>query len=129
LSKKIPAFAGDSPDEQLLVTIGVAGPTSWLIDDTPVVTILVPVIPDIAYKGENVPHRTCLFSRRSRRCSKKKLTLIHTSTNILISDATARLSDEYPAVHAFDVFEFTVLGVIVLITGTIYRRMSNRSMP
>ena len=60
---------------------------------------------------------------------KKKLTLIHTSTNILISDATARLSDEYPAVHAFDVFEFTVLGVIVLITGTIYRRMSNRSMP
>jgi hypothetical protein len=60
---------------------------------------------------------------------EKKLTLIDTSTDILISDATARLSDEYPAVHAFDVFEFTVLGVIVLITGTIYRRMSNRSMP
>ncbi|PSQ14431.1 hypothetical protein BRD02_09535 [Halobacteriales archaeon QS_8_69_73] len=60
---------------------------------------------------------------------RKTLTLVDTSTNILISDATARVSNEYHEIHAFDFFEFTVPGVIVLITGTIYRRVSNRSMP
>ena len=49
------------------------------------------------------------------------LTLVDTSTNTVISDATAHVSNEYPEVHAFDVFEFTVPCVIVLITGTVYR--------
>ena len=60
---------------------------------------------------------------------RETLTLVDTSTDMLISDATARISNEYPEVHAFDVFEFTVPCVIVLITGTVYRRVSNRSTP
>ncbi|NIS33666.1 MAG: SLC13 family permease, partial [Actinobacteria bacterium] len=43
------------------------------------------------------------------------LTVIGTSTNILASDVSARLLD-----HPISMFEFTHLGVIVLLTGSLY---------
>src|SRR6056297_1903366 len=50
------------------------------------------------------------------------LTLIGTSTNILASDIAAQLGAESPelGLHAFGMFEFTKLGVIVFAVGAVY---------
>ena len=119
IGRKISSFAGNSLKKQLLATIGVAGPTSGFINNTPVVAILVPVISDIAHKGKTSPSKL-LIPLSFASMLGGTLTLIGTSTNILASDTAARLSGEYPELHAFDFFEFTILGVIVLITGSVY---------
>lgn len=119
IGRRISSFAGDSLNKQLLATIGVAGPASGFVNNTPVVAILVPVISDVAHKGKTSPSKL-LIPLSFASMLGGTLTLIGTSTNILASDTAARLAGEYPELHAFDFFEFTVLGVIVLITGSIY---------
>lgn len=119
IGRKISSFAGNSLNKQLLATIGVTGPTSGFINNTPVVAILVPVISDIAHKGKTSPSKL-LIPLSFASMLGGTLTLIGTSTNILASDTAARLSGEYPGLHAFDFFEFTILGVIVLVTGSVY---------
>lgn len=119
VGRKISAFAGESLNRQLLATIGVTGPTSGFINNTPVVAILVPVISDVAHKGKTSPSKLLIPLSYASQFGGM-LTLIGTSTNILASDTAAHLSGEYPALHAFDFFEFTILGVIVLITGSAY---------
>jgi di/tricarboxylate transporter len=52
------------------------------------------------------------------------LTLIGTSTNILASEIAGDLAGQDPTrygqLHEFGMFEFTHLGVIVLVVGSIY---------
>jgi di/tricarboxylate transporter len=50
------------------------------------------------------------------------LTLIGTSTNLLASETAARLGEEQgvESLHAFSMFEFTHLGAIVLVVGSLY---------
>ncbi|MFB6093627.1 MAG: SLC13 family permease [Halanaeroarchaeum sp.] len=119
VGRKISAFAGESLERQLLATIGVTGPASGFINNTPVVAILVPVISDVAHAGKTSPSKLLIPLSYASQLGGM-LTLIGTSTNILASDTAARLSGEYPALHAFDFFEFTVLGVVVLLTGSVY---------
>ncbi|MFB6134572.1 MAG: SLC13 family permease [Halanaeroarchaeum sp.] len=119
VGRKISSFAGDSLERQLLATIGVTGPASGFINNTPVVAILVPVISDVAHKGNTSPSKLLIPLSYASQLGGM-LTLIGTSTNILASDTAARLSGEYPALHAFDFFEFTALGIVVLLTGSVY---------
>jgi len=119
VGRKISSFAGESLNKQLLATIGVTAPTSGFINNTPVVAILVPVISDVAHKGKTSPSKLLIPLSYASQFGGM-LTLIGTSTNILASDTAARLSGQYPALHAFDFFEFTILGVIVVITGSAY---------
>ncbi|MFB6114108.1 MAG: SLC13 family permease [Halodesulfurarchaeum sp.] len=119
LGRKISTFAGDSLGKQLLATIGVTGPVSGFINNTPVVAILVPVISDVAHTGKTSPSKLLMPLSYASQLGGM-LTLIGTSTNILASDTAARLSSQYDGLHAFGFFEFTALGIIVLITGTVY---------
>jgi len=48
------------------------------------------------------------------------LTLIGTSTNLIASNVAARLGAQYPSLHAYSMFEFTKLGVVVFVVGTVY---------
>nr|WP_275040481.1 SLC13 family permease [Haloterrigena salina] len=114
VGRKMSAFAGEDLDKQLLATIGVSGPISGFINNTPVVAILVPVVSDIAHKGKTSPSKL-LIPLSYASMFGGMLTLIGTSTNILASDVSARLLD-----HPFSMFEFTQLGIIVLIVGSIY---------
>ena len=114
LGRKMTAFAGTNRDRQLLATIGVAGPVSGFINNTPVVAILVPVITDLAHAGKTSPSKLLLPLSYASMFGGM-LTLIGTSTNILASDVSARLLG-----HPFSMFEFTSLGVIVLIAGSLY---------
>jgi di/tricarboxylate transporter len=119
VGRRISAYAGESLDRQLLATIGVTGPISGFVNNTPVVAILVPVITDVAHKGKTSPSKLLIPLSFASQLGGM-LTLIGTSTNILASDISARLAGEYPGLRAFEFFEFTLLGAIVLVTGTVY---------
>ena len=121
LGRKMAAFAGADRRKQLAATIGITGPVSGLINNTPVVAILVPVINDLAHNGKTSPSKL-LMPLSFASMLGGTLTLIGTSTNILASDIAAQLGAESPelGLHAFGMFEFTKLGVIVFVVGAVY---------
>ncbi|WP_255152872.1 SLC13 family permease [Halorarius halobius] len=121
IGRKMAAFAGADQRKQLAATVGVSGPISGFINNTPVVAILVPVINDLAHNGKTSPSKL-LIPLSFASMLGGMLTLIGTSTNILASDIAAQLGAESPGLglHAFGMFEFTKLGVIVFAVGAVY---------
>nr|WP_281377757.1 SLC13 family permease [Halosimplex pelagicum] len=119
LGRRIAAFAGDRLDKQLLATIGVAGPASGFVNNTPVVAVLIPVVTEVANEGHTSPSKLLIPLSYASQFGGM-LTLIGTSTNILASDTAARLSGQYPSLRAFGFFEFTALGVVVFLVGSAY---------
>jgi len=121
IGRKMAAFAGTSKRRQLLATIGAGGPVSGFINNTPVVAILVPVVLDLAHKGKTSPSKL-LIPLSFASMLGGMLTLIGTSTNLLASETAARLGESQgiESLHAFSMFEFTQLGVLVLVVGSLY---------
>jgi di/tricarboxylate transporter len=121
LGSRLAEFAGTDLRKQLFATIGVAGPASGFVNNTPVVAILVPVITDLAHEGKTSPSKL-LIPLSYASMLGGMLTLIGTSTNILASNVAGRLAERTgnPQLHAFSMFEFTGLGLIVLVTGGLY---------
>ena len=114
IGPRVAAAVGSSGPKQLLATIGLAGPTSGLVNNTPVVALLVPVISDIARKGGTSPSKL-LIPLSYASMFGGTLTLIGTSTNLLASSLSAQLIG-----RPFSMFEFTQIGAIVLVVGSIY---------
>jgi di/tricarboxylate transporter len=121
IGRKMAAFAGTDRRKQLAATVGVTGPVSGFVNNTPVVAILVPVIADLAHEGNTSPSKL-LMPLSFASMLGGTLTLIGTSTNILASDIVAQLGAESPdlELHAFGMFEFTQLGVVVFAVGALY---------
>ncbi len=121
LGSRLADFAGTDLRKQLFATIGVAGPASGFVNNTPVVAILVPVITDLAHEGKTSPSKL-LIPLSYASMLGGMLTLIGTSTNILASNVTGRLAARTgnASLHAFSMFEFTGLGLIVLVVGGLY---------
>ncbi len=121
IGRKMAAFAGTDRRKQLAATVGVTGPVSGFINNTPVVAILVPVIADLAHEGNTSPSKL-LMPLSFASMLGGTLTLIGTSTNILASDIAAQIGAESPelGLHAFGMFEFTKLGVVVFAVGALY---------
>ncbi len=105
---------GDSPFKQLLAVLGLSGGTAGFINNTPVVAIMIPMVTAISQKTGISPSKL-LMPVSFMAMLGGMLTLIGTSTNILASDVSARLIGE-----PFSMFEFTQLGLIVLLTGGLY---------
>ncbi len=123
LGRKIAAFTGDDEGRQLGATIGVVGSISGFINNTAAVAILLPMVTDLAHEGKTSPSKLLLPLSYASMFGGT-LTLIGTSTNILASDLSVRLATQDPAafgeLHAFSMFEFTALGLIVSGVGTVY---------
>ncbi|NEU58425.1 SLC13 family permease [Halorussus sp. MSC15.2] len=123
LGRKIAAFTKDDETRQLGATIGVVGSISGFINNTAAVAILMPMVTDLAHEGNTSPSKLLLPLSYASMFGGT-LTLIGTSTNILASDLAARLGEQNPAafgdLHAFSMFEFTSLGILVSIVGTAY---------
>ncbi len=114
LGNLMTSFAGDSQFKQLGATMGIAGPASGFVNNTPVVAILIPVVSDLAHRGDTSPSKL-LLPLSFVSMMGGMLTLIGTSTNILASDVSDRLIG-----HSFSMFEFTALGVVILMVGVAY---------
>lgn len=114
IGRTISNYAGDNKFKQLLSSVGLGGLPSGIINNTPVVAMLVPVISEMAKKGKNSPSKVLIPLSYASQLGGM-LTLIGTSTNLLASDVSQRLLGQ-----PFSMFEFTSLGLLVLVTGSIY---------
>jgi di/tricarboxylate transporter len=110
----ISTYTADSESRQLSATIGVVGPISGFINNTAAVAILLPMVTDLAERGGTSPSKLLLPLSYASMFGGM-LTLIGTSTNILASELSGRLLG-----HPFGMFEFTQLGIVVSIVGTVY---------
>jgi di/tricarboxylate transporter len=114
LGAKLASLTGDSESRQLGATVGLVAPISGFINNTAAVAILLPMVTDIAHEGKISPSKLLLPLSYASMFGGM-LTLIGTSTNILASQLSAELLD-----HPFGMFEFTQLGIVVSIVGTVY---------
>jgi di/tricarboxylate transporter len=103
-----------NPRKQLAALVGLSGSTAGFVNNTPVVAMMIPMAVDIAHRTNTSPSRY-LIPISFAAMMGGMLTLIGTSTNLLASDVSARLLD-----RPFTMFEFTHLGVLVLVSGTVY---------
>ena len=94
--------------------IGLSGTTAGIVNNTPVVAMMIPMAVNLARRTRLSPSKL-LMPISFASMLGGMLTLIGTSTSILASDVSARLLG-----HPFSMFEFTALGAIVLGTGLIY---------
>ena len=94
--------------------VGLSGTTAGVINNTPVVAMMIPMAVNIARKTSVSPSKL-LMPISFASMLGGMLTLIGTSTSILASDVSARLLN-----HPFSMFEFTALGAVVLGTGLAY---------
>lgn len=96
------------------IIITVAGLAAALLNNTPVVAIFIPLVINLARKNKTSPSKV-LIPLSYASMLGGTLTLIGTSTNLLASEISGRLIDK-----PFAMFEFTSLGLIVLVVGIIY---------
>jgi di/tricarboxylate transporter len=117
LEQAVASLTGDNVHKQLGATIGIVGPLSGIINNTAAVAILLPMVSDLAHENGTSPSKL-LLPLSYASMAGGMLTLIGTSTNLLASDVSSRLAADYPSLHAFSMFEFTHLGLIVFfVTG------------
>ncbi len=114
IGDKIVEATKGSPRKQLGAVMGISGFSAGFINNTPVVAVMIPMIHNIA-ESENTSPSKLLMPVSFTAMMGGMLTLIGTSSNILASDVSNRLLD-----RPFGMFEFTHLGLIVLITGFLY---------
>ncbi len=119
LGERMAAFAGTDERKQLAATVAFAGVPSGVLNNTPIVAMLIPVVSDLANRGRTSPSKL-LIPLSYASMVGGMLTLIGTSTNLIASSVTARLAGEYPSLHRFSMFEFTELGIIVFVVGAAY---------
>ncbi|MBJ47784.1 MAG: hypothetical protein CMG59_01215 [Candidatus Marinimicrobia bacterium] len=96
---------------------------SGLINNTAVVAIFIPFIIDICNKYHLSPSKL-LLPLSYAAIFGGTLTLIGTSTNLLVNSIIVQynqsLTNDLIPIQEFGMFEFTKLGIIFLIVGTIY---------
>ncbi|MFB6310070.1 MAG: SLC13 family permease [Salinirussus sp.] len=105
---------GSSYSKQLLAVLGLSGGTAGFINNTPVVAVMIPMVGELADRTGISPSKL-LMPISFAAMMGGTLTLIGTSTNLLASDVYAEMGYE-----AFSLFEFTGLGLIVLVVGGAY---------
>ena len=114
VGNRIIEWAKGSFYKQYGALIGLSGTTAGVINNTPVVAMMIPMSVNLARKSKLSPSKL-LMPISFASMMGGMLTLIGTSTSILASDVSARLLG-----HPFSMFEFTALGAIVLATGLVY---------
>lgn len=117
LTRLVSRYTGDSEIRQLAAIVGLAGPSAALVNNTPIVAILIPAVRDLADRSNTSPSKL-LIPLSYAAMMGGTLTLIGTSSNLLASDIWSR--QDVPGAAPFGLFEFTALGVIVLAVGSAY---------
>ncbi|MBY6203359.1 SLC13 family permease [Halomonas denitrificans] len=116
LGRKLFPMVGTSEIRQMIVIGVLVGVVSGFINNTAAVAIAIPLVLDMA-KRSNLRASRVLIPVSFFGMLGGTLTLIGTSTNIL---ASAILAEEPGVERQLGMFEFTHVGLIVLVTGLIY---------
>lgn len=107
-------ITGRSEFRHLAATVGISGPLAGLVNNTPVVAVLIPTLVDLA-KEHRISPSKLLIPLSYASMMGGMLTLIGTASTILASDLSDQLLD-----HPIGMFEFTHLGLLVLAVGSLY---------
>jgi di/tricarboxylate transporter len=99
----------------LAATVGTTGISAGIINNTPVVAVFIPMITGLADRARISPSKLLLPLSYAAMLGGT-LTLIGTATNILASDFARQLPGRGP----IGMFEFTPLGIVVLVVGAGY---------
>ena len=103
-----------SENRLLFAIVALTGPIAGVINNTPVVAVFIPMVTDLAEEAGVSPSKLLLPLSYASMLGGT-LTLIGTAGNLVASDLSASLLD-----HPFGMFEFTALGVVVLVVGSAY---------
>ncbi|MGM0410414.1 MAG: SLC13 family permease [Bacillota bacterium] len=114
LQNKIENITGSNLRKQVLTISSLTSGMASFINNTPTVAAFVPMVSNLARKTNNSPSKL-LIPLSYAAMFGGTVTLLGTSTNILASQVSARILD-----HPFSMFEFTKLGIIVVIVGILY---------
>lgn len=114
LIRWLESFTGDSEERSLFALFALAGPPSGFINNTPVVAILIPVARKLARNAGVSPSRM-MMPLSFISMLGGTLTLIGTSSTIIASELSQRLIGK-----PITMFEFTFLGVILMVVGVVY---------
>ena len=117
IGREIAERFGESPFGQLAAVLGLAGGSAGFINNTPVVAVMIPMVTELSDRTGISPSKL-LIPVSFASMMGGMLTLIGTSTNILASDVYDRIGGA--ATEPFSMFEFTALGLLVLVSGTLY---------
>ncbi len=122
IGNRIVEWSGGHPIKQFSAVIGLSGSMAGIVNNTPVVAMMIPMVMNIARKTKTSPSKL-LMPLSFASMMGGMLTLIGTSTTILASDVSARLLG-----HPFSMFEFTTLGALVLVSGCAYLLLVGRHL-
>lgn len=114
LGDKISNITGKNPRRQIALISVLTGSTSGIVNNTPVVAALIPMVREVGRKTGVSPSKL-LIPLSYTAMLGGTVTLIGTSTNLLASQVSDRMLG-----HPFSMFEFTGLGIIVLLIGVAY---------
>jgi di/tricarboxylate transporter len=114
LGDKISNLTGKNPRRQIALISALTGSTSGIVNNTPVVAALIPMVRELGRKTKVSPSKL-LIPLSYTAMLGGTVTLIGTSTNLLASQVSDRMLG-----HPFSMFEFTGLGIIVLLIGIFY---------
>ncbi len=114
LKDKIIKLTGSSEARQVGVISAISGSVAGFLNNTPVVAVFIPMVTDLGRTTKVSPSKL-LIPLSYASTMGGVLTLIGTSINLIASDISADLIG-----RPFRFFEFTPLGIVVLLTGVIY---------
>ncbi len=113
-------FGGDSEVRQIVLIMLTVGPISAFINNTAAVAILIPFTVKLAREHGRSPSKLLIpLSYTSQLAGV--VTLIGTSTNILASSLSQELG-----FGALGMFEFSLVGLVVLAAGALYLLSAGR---
>jgi len=114
LGRRLARLTLGSERRQLAVTLGLGGPLAGVVNNTPLVGVLIPLVVDLARRSRTSPSRLLLPLSYISMLGGM-LTLLGTSTTLLASDLSRRFLG-----HPMGLFELTPLGIVVLAVGALY---------
>ncbi|VXD20558.1 conserved membrane hypothetical protein [Planktothrix serta PCC 8927] len=107
-------WGGKTAGQQILVMGLIVGPITAFINNTAVVAIFLPIIEDWCRKQKISPSKL-LIPLSYATVLGGMITVIGTSTNVLASGISKQMG-----YGEFQLFQFTLLGVITFIIGLVY---------
>ncbi|MGK7875939.1 MAG: SLC13 family permease [Xenococcaceae cyanobacterium] len=115
-------WGGKHPTRQILTLGAIVGPITALINNTAVVAVFLPIIEDWCAR-QKVSVSKVLIPLSYIAILGGMITVIGTSTNVLASGLSEQLG-----YGAFNLFQFTQLGIITFIIGLIYLAVAAPSL-
>jgi len=116
LGRRLFTFVEGSERRQLMVIALVVGPVSGFVNNTAAVAVAIPMVLDMAKRSGTKASRL-LLPLSFFGMMGGTLTVVGTSTNIL---ASSLLADVEEFGRSIGMFEFTRVGLVVLIVGFVY---------